>query len=442
MHILYKVLKRVKFMLILHKVQAGDTVETIAEQYQVPIHRLEEDNVVTPDNRKMNVGQIIVIAYPEKTYTVKEGDTLSGIARANGVTVMELLRNNPSLSDREYLEAGEELVISYDRKGRKMRVNGMTFSFVEENVLRKTLPFLTFLTVMGYQVDAEANLRNLEDEHIIKLAIDYGVVPLMLVYTLNEAGIGSFDITHAIFNSQELERRLVDNILTMIEAKGYYGVVFGFQYVLEEDLALYTTFIEYASERLQAAGYSLGVVLIPSTFGYAEGVPYEESYISEIGKSVDSAILLSYQWATGYIPNTLQTSYLFLKGYLDVVVTQIPHEKIYLGVSRIAYDWELPYVEGESMASAISDPAALALASQYNSEIFYDEDTKFSYFLYNLAGIDHVVWFRDARQLNATLELVEEYDLGGIAVWNIMRYFRIWFMINSQYEIEKLLPVE
>lgn len=94
------------------------------------------------------------------------------------------------------------------------------------------------------------------------------------------------------------------------------------------------------------------------------------------------------------------------------------------------------------MASAISDPEALALAGQYNSEIFYDEDTKFSYFLYDLAGMEHLVWFGDARQLNAIFELVEKYDLGGIAVWNIMRYFRIWFMINAQYEIEKLLPVE
>ncbi|HHV10524.1 MAG TPA: LysM peptidoglycan-binding domain-containing protein [Clostridiales bacterium] len=429
-------------MLILHKVQEGDTVETIAEQYRIPVHWLEEDNVITPDNRKLNVGQIIVVAYPEKTYFVKEGDTLSSIAKANGVTVMELLRNNPFLSDRAYLEVGEELVISYDREGKKMRVNGMTFSFISENVLRKTLPFLTFITVMGYQVDAEANLRNVEDEFIIKLAIDYGVVPLMLVYTLNETGVGSFDITHTIFNSQELERRLVDNIITVIKAKGYYGAVLGFQYVLEEDLSLYANFIEYASERLQTAGYSLGAVLIPSTFGYAEERPYEESYFSEIGQFVDSAILLSYQWATGYIPNTLQTSYLFLKGYLDVVITQIPHEKIYLGISRIAYNWELPYVEGESMASAISDPEALALAGQYNSEIFYDEDTKFSYFLYDLAGMEHLVWFGDARQLNAIFELVEKYDLGGIAVWNIMRYFRIWFMINAQYEIEKLLPVE
>jgi spore germination protein len=428
-------------MLILHKVQKGDTLTSIAEQYQIPLQRLAEDNVIAPDT-KLNIGQIIVIAYPKQTYIVQEGDTLGDIAQANGVSVMELLRNNPSLTDREYLEVGEELVISYDRKDQNIRVNGMTFSFIDERVLKKTLPYLTYITVLGYQADAEGNLDDVDDENIIKMAINYGVIPLMLVSTINETGTGSFEITNAIFNNQELQNKLIDNVIYVIETKGYDGAVFGFQYVQEEDLSQYIDFIDYASMRLHNIGYSAGVVLIPSTFGYIPGQPYEETYFFEIGQAVDSAILFSYQWATGFIPNILQTSYSFQKGYLDVAITQIPPEKIYLGVSRIAYDFELPYVEGESLVSSLSDPAALSLASQYNSVINYDEETKFSYFLYKIAGVDHFVWFRDARQLNATLELVEEYGLGGITIWNIMNYFRIWLMINTQYKIVKLLPVE
>ena len=428
-------------MLILHQVQEGDTISSIAEQYQVPVQRLAENNVTTP-NTKLNIGQIIAIAYPKQTYTVQVGDTLGDIARANGVSVMELLRNNPSLSDREYLEVGEELVISYDRKNQDLRINGLTFSFIDERVLKKTLPYLTYITVLGYQVDAEAGLKEVDDENIIKMAINYGVIPLMMVSTINETGIGSADITTAILNSQELQNKLIDNIINVIETKGYYGAVLGFQYILEKDLSEYIDFIDYASMRLHDRGFSLSVVLIPSTFKYVEGKPYEETYFSDIGEAVDTAILFSYQWATGFIPNALQTSYLFMKGYLDVVSSQMPPEKIYLGISRIAYDFELPYVEGETLATALTDPAALSLANQYNSEIYYDEDTKFSYFLYNLSGVDHFVWFRDARQVNAILELVEQYDLGGVAIWNIMNYFRLWFTLNTQYEIVKLLPVE
>ncbi len=53
-------------MPILHKVQAGDTISSIAEQYQIPVNRLMEDNDLTPRD-KLNIGQIIIIIYPKQT---------------------------------------------------------------------------------------------------------------------------------------------------------------------------------------------------------------------------------------------------------------------------------------------------------------------------------------------------------------------------------------
>ena len=125
---------------------------------------------------------------------------------------------------------------------------------------------------------------------------------------------------------------------------------------------------------------------------------------------------------------------------MEFAVTQIPPEKIYLGFSRIAYDWELPYVEGESFVSSLTNPRALALANQYGSTIYFDETTQFPYFEYKALDTDHVVWFQDARYTNAILDLIKEYGLGGISVWNIMYYFRIWLIINSQFDIEEGVP--
>lgn len=428
-------------MPILHMVQAGDTISSIAEQYQIPVNRLMEDNDLTPRD-KLNIGQIIIIIYPKLTYTVKPGDTLYDIAQANGVSIMELLRNNPSLSNRDYLEVGEELIISYDNKEKKIEINGMAFSFINEQILKKTLPFLTYITVMGYQVDEQGNLLDIDDTLIIQMAIDYGVVPLMLVYSLDESRNGTPEVSHVLLNNPELQDVFMNNIINTLRTKGYYGAICGFQYILEEDLPKYTAFIKYASMRLQEAGFLCGSVLLPSTFGYVEGQPISHSYFAEIGQVNDGVILLTYQWATGYVPELNQTAYSYLKEYLDAVVAQIPPEKIYLGISRIAYEWELPYVENESVATSLTTPRALALASQYNSEILFDELTQFSYFFYNFADVDHVVWFRDARYANAMLRLVDEYGIGGISVWNIMIYYTIWVLINSQYDIQKLLPVE
>ncbi len=419
-------------MLILHEVRTEDTISSIAKQYNIPIQRLLQENELSIES-ELSIGEIITITSPTETYRVKNGDTLSDIALAHEVTVMELLRNNPFLAVREQLMIGEELVIRYDNKDKKIRVNGMTFSFIDPQVLTKTLPYLTYITVMGCKVDANGNLTDVKPNNIVQTAIEYGVVPLMLVSTLDEFGHGSYEISHKLFNDPEMQKRLVDNILVRLETKGYHGAVFGFQFVLEEDLSNYMNFIEYATNRLHDEGYLSWEVLIPTVFG-------EQSGISQVNQSIDGIILLSYQWATGYIPNEYQTTYSYIKEYLDAVLAVVSAEKIYLGLTRIAYDWELPYVEGESFVSSLTNPRAVELAVEYGSEISFDEANKISYFRYKTQETEHVVWFKDIRYTNAILDLVNEYGLGGISVWNIMYFSGIWIALNSQYDVEKLLP--
>ena len=51
----------------------------------------------------------------------------------------------------------------------------------------------------------------------------------------------------------------------------------------------------------------------------------------------------------------------------------------------------------------------------------------------------HEVWFEDARSIRTKLALAGEYQLHGISIWNIMRYFpQLWLVLNNLYEIEKL----
>jgi spore germination protein len=427
-------------MTILHTVQQGDTIKSIADYYNIPIERLADDNNMS-QNYSLNVGQVIIVAYPEQTYLVQEGDTLSGIAEKNGVTVMELLRNNPFLADRKYLNVDDELIIRYDNKDKTIMIDGFTFPFITPQILRKTLPFLTYITIVGYQVMLDGFLNNIDDTQTIQMAIDYGVVPIMFVSSMNELGQGSYDVTHNLFTHEDLQNNLIDNIETVLNTKGYYGVTIGFQYILEEDLPAYINFINLTAQRLTPEGYEVSVAITPSTFGFTPGVPYEQPYYSEVGQIADSLKLLSYQWATSFIPEAYETTLAYLKEYLDFVVTEVPPEKIFIGLTRIAYDWELPYVKNISPGTAFTNAGALELANQLGSVIQYDEIAQTPYYFYNVTGIEHLVWFKDARSTKAIVNLVMDYGLKGITIWNIMYYFfHTWLYINSQYEIVKLLP--
>lgn len=123
---------------------------------------------------------------------------------------------------------------------------------------------------------------------------------------------------------------------------------------------------------------------------------------------------------------------------LEFAVSQIPPEKILMGMSNYGYDWTLPYVRGESKAVTIGNVEALQIARENNAVIQFDELSQAPFFNYTVDGVEHEVWFEDARSINARLRLVPEYGLKGVGYWQLMKYFRQNFMVlNNLFYIDR-----
>lgn len=126
-----------------------------------------------------------------------------------------------------------------------------------------------------------------------------------------------------------------------------------------------------------------------------------------------------------------------VRAVLDYAVTQIPPEKIFLGLSNYGYDWTLPFVTGESKAQSISNQRAIELAIQYDVAIEYDETAQAPFFHYtDQNGAVHEVWFDDARSLSARLLLIREYGFQGAGIWNVSRPFsQLYLVMASLYDL-------
>jgi spore germination protein len=153
---------------------------------------------------------------------------------------------------------------------------------------------------------------------------------------------------------------------------------------------------------------------------------------------------MTYEWGYTYRPPQAVSPLPEVRRVIDYAVTEIPREKIFLGIPNYAYDWTLPFVRGESRARSLSNVAAVQLASDKKAEIQFDETAQTPYFHYYerdpAAGDtrEHVVWFDDARSMDQKLRLLRDYALAGGSVWNIMRYFpQLWLVMNSLYTIDR-----
>ena len=127
-----------------------------------------------------------------------------------------------------------------------------------------------------------------------------------------------------------------------------------------------------------------------------------------------------------------------VRAVLNYALTEIPADKIFLGIPNYGYDWPLPYQQGVTRARSISNQEAIRLAVQHQVAIQYNETAQAPFFHYTAEdGVIHEVWFEDARSMEIKLRLVAENGLRGAGYWNIMRPFsQTWLTLASLFEIE------
>lgn len=425
--------------MIIHTVASGETINSIAQIYDVsPELILELNNPPNPDN--LVVGQTLVIRVPVKTYTVVEGDTLDSIARANNTTVIRLLQNNPRIVNAQ-IYPGENIVIEYDdSKERFIVTNGYSYPEIGNELLLSVLPYLTFLTVFTYGFNEDGSLIPPEDDAIIDTARNYGVAPLMLISTLTSDGTFSNELAHTLLNDEALQDILINNIIGNMVEKNYYGLDIDFEFIPIEDRQNYIDFVDKITRRLNAEGFISLVALAPKTSTDQPGLLYESHDYFGLGQVANMVLVMTYEWGYTYGPPMAVSPLDKVEEVIRYAVTQIEPRKMLMGVPLYGYDWALPYVRGESRATSLSPQQAIELAVEYGAEILYDEAAQTPYFYYTDNNVMHVVWFEDARSINAKMGLVNKYGLAGVSYWNLTKEFpQNWQVTVSEFDIAKTL---
>ena len=166
------------------------------------------------------------------------------------------------------------------------------------------------------------------------------------------------------------------------------------------------------------------MALAPKVRADQPGVLYEGHDYAGMGRAADYCLLMTYEWGYTYGEPMAVSPINHVRRVLEYGLTEIPAEKILMGMSNYGYDWALPFVRGESKAEKLTNYQAQARAEYYGVPVEWDETAQAPFYTYATpAGVKHVVWFENERSWQARLALVAEYGLAGISIWNIMHIF-------------------
>ena len=371
-------------------------------------------------------------------YIVKSGDNIDSIASRFGVPADRVIYVN-QLEYPYRLVVGQALLITIETiiSGRNIISNGFAYPFISPWVLGQTLPFLDELSVFsyGFTTEGELVLPALPTEWMINDALSEGTKPVLTLTPFGPDGQFNNYLIHRVLSDTTARNRLIRNLYETVLNQGYQGVNIDFEFILAEDRDLFTEFVLDVTYAVNELGYEVTVDLAPKTSADQPGVLYEGKDYPALGAAADRVLVMTYEWGYTYGPAMAVAPIDKVREVIDYAVTEIPREKINMGVPNYGYDWKLPYVRGESKAVTIGNIEAIQIALRNDSQIFYDETAQSPYFSYVADGITHEVWFEDARSMLAKYRLVREYGLHGIGCWQIMQLFRnMWIVAQGDIE--------
>lgn len=374
-------------------------------------------------------------------YVVQPNDTVDAIAESYQVPVDNIIYIN-QLAYPYALAIGQALLIPTADEGQERRTvvtNGYAYPFINQGVLESTLPYLTNLSIFSYGFTGQGELipPALNDTWMIEAAAGMGVNAILTLTPMDAEGRFSNILIHQMVNDETAKSALLQNLLVTMGEKGYQGIDVDFEYILAEDRDAFTTFVAELTETMNANGYETSVALAPKTSSTQRGLLYEGKDYGGLGAAANSVLLMTYEWGYTYGPPMAVAPVNKVREVVEYAVTEIPVEKINLGIPNYGYDWPLPFEKGVTKASTIGNVQAVQLAIEYGAVINFDETAQSPYFHYIENGVEHEVWFEDVRSIQAKFDLVTEFSLRGMGYWQLMRLFLAnWVLLDNEFIIE------
>lgn len=424
----------------IHTVKRNDSLWNLAQKYGVPLQHIAEVNAIE-ESDPLVVGQALIIPSPtgNKTHTVARGESLWSIARQYGLSLTELAAAN-QLTNPAMIQPGQTLFIPAP-KLTTIEVNGYMERMDEQaaNEIKELSDELTYVTIFSYHINADGTLVEPNDESLREAALANNVAPMMAIANISEEGFSS-DLIHEVLNNQQAYTHLITTVSNTMQERGFKALNIDFEYVPPEDRELYNNFLRDITEHLHQFGFLVSTAVAPKYSAEQKGKLYEAHDYRAHGEIVDFVILMTYEWGwTGGPPRAVAPLNEVTK-VINYALTEIPANKIMMGMPLYGYHWTLPFVEGVSRAAALSTEAAIRLARERKAAIEYDNTAQSPHFsFYDTEGKQHIVWFEDARSLQAKFNLVKQYGLRGVSYWKLgIQADTNWYLLSENFTVKKI----
>ncbi|HEU5399327.1 MAG TPA: glycosyl hydrolase family 18 protein [Gammaproteobacteria bacterium] len=230
------------------------------------------------------------------------------------------------------------------------------------------------------------------------------------------SNFGATDFDPALAHSAMVTNRAatLNSIATLAQTQGLAGINIDFEGLYDTDRDNYTTFVTELAQALHAEGSTL-MLSVPAKSADdpndSWGWPYD---YAALAPEADIFQVMTYdENVPGGAPGPVDGSD-WMQACLKYAVTQIPADKILLGLPAYGYDYDTT----ASTGSAVAWKDIPALLSSTGATAQWDSSSNSPFFDYtDSKGDTHEVWYEDTRSIQLKSRYAVSLDLKGVSMW-------------------------
>ena len=384
----------------------------------------------------------------ETLYFVDDAGEYSKVANKTGITGYV---KNEILGDRteKFIELYYESMV-YEHTVRDYKIClgwhqlGSSADNGSLNDLVSETKGLNVVSPTWYQIsDANGNFTSLSSKSYVDMAHSMGMEVWGLISDFNYDDENNIYYINEVLSKTSSRRELISNLLLEVSATGMDGINIDFEKISSTYGEAYIQFIRELSIECRERNIVLSVdMYVP----IASNMYYDRT---SVGEAADYVIVMGYDehWAgCGQAGSTASINFV-TSGITDTlmeveasrVINAIPfYTRIWSETPEELSDEDDEIIEDSIFGNYSLDSFAVGMGTakryvnEHSANIVWLEDLGQYYAEYKEEGITYRIWLEEQESIRKKIEVMKEYNLGGVACWKLgLEINDIWEIIDE-----------
>jgi spore germination protein len=256
-------------------------------------------------------------------------------------------------------------------------------------------------------------------------------IPLVPSIANRTNGQWTYEPVANILHDPAAMTRHINDIVTLVQRENYDGIDLDYEDLPATDRQVFSTFVTRLADALHGKNKTLTVAVFAKTDEAGEDQRNAGQDYAVIGAAADEVRVMAYDYHWSGSTAGPVAPMPWVRDVLTYAKSQMPAEKIVLGIPVSGYDWV------GDQAEVVTWIQCYGRAQHFHATLQWDRLSQSPSFKYtDEQGRAHEVWFENAESTALKLQAAKAAGIRGVFLWMISSEDdRTWSTVH------KIMPV-